>query len=63
MGISEQTIKETFADYILCNRTNKHDIRIVIELAGELDGVRDLPDYYDNGTLIAECKKIMGGKQ
>jgi len=57
-SISYSSLRYHFADFILRNKTNKEEIRTVVELAGEIDGVRDLPDFYDNGTLIKECKKI-----
>jgi len=56
--MTEKQIRYNFADFILNSRTNKAAIRTMIEFASTFDGVLDLPEYYDNGTLIKECEKI-----
>ena len=57
--MTEKQIRYNFADFILRNQTNKATVRTMIEFASTFDGVLDLPEYYDNGPLIKECKKIM----
>lgn len=56
--ISHDNLREVFANFILNNRTSQQKIRTMAEFAGGCDGLRDLSDCYDKGTLIAECKKI-----
>jgi hypothetical protein len=57
--MSEKSLRYIFADFIMRNRTNKNHIRVVAELAGLIDEVSDLADYYDNGTLFKECENII----